>query len=442
MSKNTILQSDETEQFLIAAKRAEKQSLETLFKTCEVVMAVGDLVHQIQRERGLSNVYLASAQHFLQAKRSHQVAQSQLSENQLRQQLKGQYLRRNSSTPATARLLSCVAFVLQGLDDLKKLRSQIDALEVGAANATLVYSKLIGGLLSIVFEAADSSSDPVLSRALIALFNFMQCKEYCGQERAWGAIGFAQGVFNSAEKERLNNLQLSQERCASIYLQFAEPTSAAQWQSIEVQTYSIELQRLRRMIDQTGPQETLPSQLSEIWYDITTQRIDAMHRLEVNLLSTLAALSRSRLEVASRSLREHEVKLLSHSAPQAPNSAGEFYLQELGSQKMTWPTQTESEIPFSSKTEDGAPLSRSVYELLRQQAEHLEKTQRELHEARQALTERKLVEQAKGLLMNNLKLSEDAAFRKIQKRAMESNMKLVEVSELIIETAKRSSSKR
>lgn len=429
--------SNDTEQFLLAAKRAETQSLDTLLRTCEVVTEVGELIHHLQRERGLSNVYLASPQHFLQNKRSHQVEQSQQSEADLRRLLKGNYLTRQIGPSATSRLLSCVAFVLEGLGELDRLRNQIQTLNADAAYATRTYSDLIAGLLSIVFEAADSSGDPALSRALIALFNFMQCKEYCGQERAWGAIGFAEGGFSQSDTERLHNLQLAQQRCAALFCQFSSDSSSNKWNDIETQSCSRELQRLREMIDQSDPGESLPSQLSEIWYEVATQRIDAMHQLELSLLQDLSHLSHTRLEAARQSLRDHEVKLLNGSGHPRHSTS----LHEPGTGHLSWQIQVPSTTPYSNESDGGAPVSRSVYELLKQQADHLEKTQRELHEAKQALTERKLVEQAKGLLMKNLNLSEEAAFRKIQKRAMESNLKLIEVSELIINTAKKRATK-
>ena len=46
--------------FLIAAKRSEIAGLRQLALTSELVNATGRLVHALQRERGLSNLYLGS----------------------------------------------------------------------------------------------------------------------------------------------------------------------------------------------------------------------------------------------------------------------------------------------------------------------------------------------------------------------------------------------
>lgn len=57
----------------------------------------------------------------------------------------------------------------------------------------------------------------------------------------------------------------------------------------------------------------------------------------------------------------------------------------------------------------------------------------EVDRAQQALEDRKLVERAKGLLMSALNLSEQDAFRRLQRTARERNLKLVQVAAQIIE---------
>ena len=60
----------------------------------------------------------------------------------------------------------------------------------------------------------------------------------------------------------------------------------------------------------------------------------------------------------------------------------------------------------------------------------------ELGEVRSALSERKLVERAKGLLMQTRRMSEDEAFRTLRRLAMDQGKKLSEVSENVISLAK------
>jgi response regulator NasT len=55
---------------------------------------------------------------------------------------------------------------------------------------------------------------------------------------------------------------------------------------------------------------------------------------------------------------------------------------------------------------------------------------------RQALEDRKIIERAKGILMTELGLSEPEAYRRLQKTASAKNLKLIEVAQLALTTAK------
>lgn len=62
----------------------------------------------------------------------------------------------------------------------------------------------------------------------------------------------------------------------------------------------------------------------------------------------------------------------------------------------------------------------------------LQSARQEAKDLRIALEDRKLVERAKGILMNRAKLSEPDAFRRLQKLSNDKNLKLVEIARIIV----------
>jgi AmiR/NasT family two-component response regulator len=56
----------------------------------------------------------------------------------------------------------------------------------------------------------------------------------------------------------------------------------------------------------------------------------------------------------------------------------------------------------------------------------------EIADLREALEARKTIERAKGILMRRLNLTEDEAFRRLQRQSQESNRKLAQVAEAIV----------
>ncbi len=61
-----------------------------------------------------------------------------------------------------------------------------------------------------------------------------------------------------------------------------------------------------------------------------------------------------------------------------------------------------------------------------------EQVRKELNDVREALEARKVIERAKGMLMNRYGLTESEAFRRIQKRSMDSRKSMREVAEAIL----------
>lgn len=64
-----------------------------------------------------------------------------------------------------------------------------------------------------------------------------------------------------------------------------------------------------------------------------------------------------------------------------------------------------------------------------------QKLREELSETRLRLAERKVIERAKGLLMERHHCTEDEAYKKLRKLAMEKNLKLAEIAQRILDVA-------
>ena len=64
-----------------------------------------------------------------------------------------------------------------------------------------------------------------------------------------------------------------------------------------------------------------------------------------------------------------------------------------------------------------------------------ERLQNELDRTRSALEERKVIDRAKGILMNAKNISEDAAYALLRKTAMNENKKIAEVAQSVITAA-------
>lgn len=76
-----------------------------------------------------------------------------------------------------------------------------------------------------------------------------------------------------------------------------------------------------------------------------------------------------------------------------------------------------------------------VLEVALARFEHEERLRAELSDARTKLSERKVIDRAKGILMRRQQLSEDAAYALLRKTAMDKSLKLVDVAQRIVDVA-------
>lgn len=402
--------------FLTAARQCEINELQQLLRTSSLVSAVGELIHALQKERGLSSLWLAShggrAQAALQAQ--HQACD--LAVAQLRHTLADLDVSSLQGGQG-ARLCSDIAYVLQGLEALVGLRQHVNALRLSVTDSTQAYVRLIAGLLAVVFEAADSATYPRISRLLVAMFHFMQGKELAGQERATGAAAFSAGISDAERQQHWLHLIESQERCFQVFADCAPEELVTIWNSCasggaEVLT----IERLRR-IGCTAPHGTaLARDLSEVWFEACSNVMDAMHQIETQLAQSLMSECRAHLQTAQTSLQQ-----IALTTP--PSSADD------------WPDFFAQPAPAQWDVELSPQLKQSVLQVVQEQSQRLRAMRTELESVRQALTDRKTVERAKGVLMTQHNISESEAHKLLRQTAMTQNRRIVDVAQAVLSMA-------
>lgn len=403
--------------FLLAARQSELHGLEQLAHTCRFVSLVGELVHALQKERGYSNLYLCRDQPSLLPALDTLTRSAEASEARVRGFLDSALAR--GEQPGRARLYGCIAHALYRLDELPDLRWRVRQRRLGAQEAGAAMTRLIGSLLAVVFEAADASLDAGITRMLVALFNFMQGKELSGQERAYGVMGYTAGYFTDAQKAQMAELAASQQRCFETFEQYAPDDVLTAWR--QAQPHAEPVHRLRDMARQTHAGQPLDPGLAELWFELCTARIDAMHPVERELAESLARQCASRIE-AARADRDNHRELLDQFAQHVGGDAPALVFNV---------QRRVLDVPPADGMAGG--IERSMLDILQAQAARMRQADEALEQARGALDERKRIERAKWLLVQRHGLSEPAAHERLQRAAMDGGVSLGEVARQLLD---------
>ena len=93
--------------------------------------------------------------------------------------------------------------------------------------------------------------------------------------------------------------------------------------------------------------------------------------------------------------------------------------------------QTEHILAYLVKPVKHADLEPAIA-IAMSRFEQLNVLQKDAHDLRQALSDRNVIEQAKGILMRKAHLDEHNAFRRLQKLAREQSRKMVDIAHMIV----------
>lgn len=401
------------EQHLLAAKDAAIANLKELESNLEWLSAACDLIHQLQRERGLTNIWLVSEGRRKQVELQAQLKRVDSELESFCAQISDQG---NASRLANEpKLLASLAQLMLSLSTLAYHRAEIQAMKLQPLDATLGYNHLVQQILTLIFDLAETAREPNTARAMIALVHLIQVKELAGQERAWTAIGFARGNFVERLCQRLARNQSDTVQMIVIFQQSAAQTLLNSWHEIEASSLFSEITQLRGLRRQLCKGQSIDPAIAEAWYDKATEYIDQLALLEAQAIELLEAECRVQIDDAQRS----KVKIEKHLQDMTPSKPIDPLLQDAASDVAIWGAQ-------------GA-----LHQLISEQNAQIEQLQVDLTQARSALQERKLIERAKDILKQQMKLDDDAAYRQLQKSAMDSGRSVADVAARVLEAMAR-----
>jgi hypothetical protein len=406
----------------LVAKQFEIEEFKRLKSRANLVGATGHMIHVLQNERGASSIYLASSGKRFEQTRQKLIHESGMVESLLREHFEAEL---DNSSFANAKIISLIAWILLGLDALPELRKRISDQQLSGSESIAAFSRLIAGLISLIFEVADAAIDPGISQLLVALFNLIQGKEFAGQERAVGALLFASGACSESLQQRILHLVDAQDHNFQVFVKFAEQPLAARWHAMQDTAFVAELGHLRQLLSTAAPGTKLDANLSDSWFESCTERLTVMWSIQCSLVDALQKRCDALIVDAERELMDSEglIKALRDKPPARSEWVDRFFDPDL---------PVEQSLSFIPPGQVGQLQAHSVIELLQAQSRRLASMESELSSARSALNERKTIERAKGILMARFNLTEDEAYKNMRTTSMQQNRRLIEVAESVL----------
>ncbi|WP_422051984.1 methyl-accepting chemotaxis protein [Shimia sp.] len=239
------------------------------------------VVHTLQVERGLSAAFLSATQ------------TDTLPDNLIEA--------RSATDAALSAVTKDTAELRQHIDPLASLRPGVTRKSLPLGDIGGGYSGMIANILANVSSTLLHQNNAELAQISAALVNMTYAKEMAGQQRAAGAVGFAQGTF-----------------APPIYQWFAE-TSAAETRLLDIAALSLKhhlpdvdvraglaptgLPDIRANILSAGAGGAVTPMTPKDWFERATSWISSLRDLELHVADHMNMLATTEAAAAQTALR-------------------------------------------------------------------------------------------------------------------------------------------
>jgi methyl-accepting chemotaxis protein len=235
--------------------------------------AIGNVLHETQRERGRTSVYLSS--------------QGEQGGDELRAQ-------RTATDDAVATLLAYVddhagslpAAVKDRLSDSRRIESRIttlrqstDALSGEVKTVVGGYTELNTELLGDVAAAAGDGTNGEITGRLDAYVAFLSAKELAGLERAQLSNVFVADTFAPGQFALVLSLLAAQDAYLTSFERGAEPDVADVWERAQADPSFAEVDAMEAVAIERASEGGFGITSAD-WFDTITAKIDALKTVE------------------------------------------------------------------------------------------------------------------------------------------------------------------
>jgi methyl-accepting chemotaxis protein len=258
-------------------KRAGAREADELSLLVKLAVIVGDLVHETQRERGSSSVFMSSRGTRFAAELQ---AQRTLTDDRRVKYL--QFVRANDpSWPP--QVSAALRMTDSQLTEIEARRRQVTDLSAPVPEVIGYYNDLNRRLLDSVASIASKSGDAELRGWSTAYFAFLQAKEHTGMERAQLSNVFGADHFSPGQYFTVASLLAAQRTYLHMFT-IGAPARVVQLyrQKSETPVFA-EVEARERLAFGSGPPVGERAGFgvdSTEWYKLMTRKIDLLKEVE------------------------------------------------------------------------------------------------------------------------------------------------------------------
>ena len=274
-------------------KVQQAREMSTLVEMAEGSAGIGALVHELQKERGMSAGFVGSKGASFASELLAQRVVADKAKVVFEKQLSGF----SESTLAT-KLEGPLREATQQLAELASKRQATTALGLSGPEVIAYYSKTIAKLLAIAGQISSATGDTSVAQVATAYSALLQGKERAGIERATLSNVFATDQFSSEMLVRFLSVSAAQDTWLDVFRLYASAEQATYFTSKMSGAVVDAVAKIKQSALDNMRSASLNTDAKE-WFAASTKRIDLLKDVEDRLADELVALAQTRHSEAS-----------------------------------------------------------------------------------------------------------------------------------------------
>ncbi|MFY9079968.1 nitrate- and nitrite sensing domain-containing protein [Aliarcobacter cryaerophilus] len=271
---------------LLAAKLAydSYRSLENLKSLDKVVILstkIGTLVHETQKERGMTAGFIGSkgVKFKDELPRQREEVNKQIT-------FLNEFLSDFDKSKYSDDFVKNLNSGLEKLKDLQGVRNSVNSLNIAAPIAIAYYTDTNTLLLNTLGTIVKFSNSPNVTKELGSYMNFLLSKERTGIERAVGTNTFAQNKFTEGLKARFYTLIAEQTAYMDIFSKIASKDIVDFYLKTVVGKDIEEVEKMRKIALFSNIEENFGVD-PNYWFETITNKINLLKQVEDHISTHL-----------------------------------------------------------------------------------------------------------------------------------------------------------
>ncbi len=269
---------------------------EQSLQIAELAVLANNLVHEIQKERGMTAGFLNSSGN----KFVRELPQQRLKADSQKQIL-DDYLKQFDDTSYGTNFSNSLSAMVRQGEQIAKMRSKVDQQAVVLKDAISFYTAFNTKLLGLGGFIPSLTTDATLAKLSGAYGNFSQSKERAGIERAILTATFAQDRFNTTLLVRFISLVATQDAYIKVFERLATEEQQQFYSNTMSDAFVEKTAEFRKIAIDRSRDSSIGVD-PETWFKTITGKIGLLKKVENRLADDVREYAELAYDIASRAM--------------------------------------------------------------------------------------------------------------------------------------------